>query len=204
MEDDTETDSKTNIKKADTVSIHTKRTVLAYLKEHGCTSATLEATARARRQDPKEVIDYVCRSYEQAEQRVNEECETDSFVSIIQWLQLMKKAKLPERCHYEQAYALNAIVHHEAHPEPAELGGINMREAYSFLENALTGHPQKKLDAATSRFLLHEFELLIDEANNEESEDEARKMAEKLIDREHYDYAERPDKASFDPFLLDD
>lgn len=45
------------IKKSDTnLSAHTKRIVLDYLKENGCTRLNLEITARSRRQNSEQII----------------------------------------------------------------------------------------------------------------------------------------------------
>ncbi|EDW69461.2 uncharacterized protein [Drosophila virilis] len=186
------------------VTKHAKRAVLEYLKQHGCTRANLETSAWARRNNQENVIDYICRAYKDAETRVNQECDSVSLSHINQWLQLLKSAELSTLCEYEAAAVVNALVLNEAQPEPAQLGGVNMGEVYGFVENALTGHPQKKLSAASEAFLSREIELLIDEANNDHSDNVARRMGQSLFDRQEYNYEAEPHKCSLDPLFLDE
>ncbi|KAH8415648.1 hypothetical protein KR222_007387 [Zaprionus bogoriensis] len=186
------------------VSTHMKRVVLDYLKQHGCTHASLEATAHARRHNSQQIIDFICQSYANAVEHVNRECDCVSLSNINQWLQLLQSAELATRCEYEAAAVVNAIVRNEPQPEPAELGGINMGQVYVFLEHALTGQPQQKLSAASEAFLFREIELLIADANSEHSDDLARRMGQNLYDRQEYDYAAAPHKLSLDPLLLDE
>ncbi|KAH8302336.1 hypothetical protein KR044_005240 [Drosophila immigrans] len=204
------------------LSVHTKKTVLEFLKQNGCTRENLETVARARRHDTQKIIgrhkncicfsinlfkfatDFICQSYENAEQAVNQECDSVSLNNINQWLELMKKTELSTLCEYEAAAVLNAIRTNEPQPEPEQLNGINIRQAYAFLENALTGQPQKKLSEATETFLSREIELLIAEANTEESDKLARDMGQSLCDRQEYNYAAEPHRCSLDPLFLND
>ncbi|EDV96082.1 GH15407 [Drosophila grimshawi] len=165
------------------IKAHTKRSVLEYLKKNGCTHSNLEATAR-RKRDKQAVIDFICRSSEEAELLVNQQCESDSLNNINQWLQMLQRTKASTLCEYEAAAVMNAIVRNETQPKPEQLGGINLTQAYGFLENALIGQPQKKLSAASKAFLCREIELLIAEANNDRSDDESRQMGADLYDRQ--------------------
>ncbi|KAH8369982.1 hypothetical protein KR093_001764 [Drosophila rubida] len=215
-------DGDVSAKKKD-LSMHTKKTVLEFLKENGCTCDNLETVARARRHDTQKIIDFICQSYENAEQAVNQDCDSVSFNNINQWLELVKNSDLSTICQYEAAAVLNAIRHNEPQSEPEQLGGINMRQAYTFLENALTGQPQKKLDEATEAFVSREIEvsklinlnwiyviitanlqLLIADANTEQSDNLARIMRQCLFDRQEYDYEAEPHRCSLDPLFLSD
>ncbi|XP_023169895.1 uncharacterized protein LOC111598734 [Drosophila hydei] len=192
-------------KKSDNiVTSHVKRVVLDYLKKNGCTRANLEAVAWARRNNQEHVIDYICHAYKEAETRVNQECDSVSLSHINQWLELLNTAELSALCEYEAAAVLNAIVRTEAQPEPDQLDGINMGEVYGFLENALTGQPQKKLGTASEAFLAREIELLIEEANNDHSDNVARRMGKNLYERQEYNYEAEPNKCSLDPLFLDE
>ncbi|KAL7733440.1 hypothetical protein ACLKA6_004921 [Drosophila palustris] len=178
--------------------------VLDYLKENGCTRTNLEVTARTRRQNSQEIIDFFCSSYEKAQESVNEDRASLSLSNINQWLELMKVSKLSTLCEFEAAAVLNAIVRNEPQPEPEQLAGVNMSEIYGFLENALTGQPQKQLSAASEAFFSREIELLIAEANTDDSDDVARDMGQNFYSRQEYNYEAEPHKCSLDPLFIDD
>lgn len=187
------------------LSAHTKRVVLDYLKENGCTHANLQTTANQRRQSTKEIIDFFCRSSENAEKNVNQdELMSTSLRHINQWLELLKSGKLSTLCEYEAAAVMNAIVRNEPQPDPAELGGVNLSEVYSFMERALTGQPQKELSKASEAFLSHEIKLLIDDANSDESDNVVLRMDQNLRNRQVYNYEAEPHRCSLDPLFLEE
>lgn len=47
-------------------------------------------------------------------------------------------------------------------------------------------------------------QLLIEEANNDHSDNVARSMGQKLCNRQEYNYEAEPDKCSWDPLFLDE
>ncbi|KAH8408307.1 hypothetical protein KR215_002003 [Drosophila sulfurigaster] len=191
-------------KKKSDISAYTKRTVLEFLQQNGCTHANLETVARARRGNTQKIIDFFCQSYANAEQAVNQDCNSVSLNNINHWLELLNKSELSNICEYESAAVLNAIRRNEPQPEPEQLEGIDMRQAYTFLENALTGQPQKKLSEATEKFMAREIELLIAEANTEESDSLARDIGQQLSTRQDYNYEAEPHRCSLDPLFLND
>ncbi|XP_060652028.1 uncharacterized protein LOC132788563 [Drosophila nasuta] len=191
-------------KKKSDISTYTKKTVLEFLQQNGCTHANLETVARARRGNTQKIIDFFCQSYANAEQDVNQDCNSVSLNNINHWLELLNKSELSNICEYESAAVLNAIRRNEPQPEPEQLEGIDMSEAYTFLENALTGQPQKKLSEATEKFMAREIELLIAEANTEESDSLARDIGQQLSTRQDYNYEAEPHRCSLDPLFLND
>lgn len=70
----------------------------------------------------------MCHAYKDAEERVNQECDSVSLSNINQWLELLNKAELSKLCEYEAAAVMNSIVHTETQPEPDQLDGIDMRQ----------------------------------------------------------------------------
>ncbi|XP_016934477.2 uncharacterized protein [Drosophila suzukii] len=131
-------------------------------------------------------------------------CDSVSLNNITQWLELMKSAQLSDLCEFEAAAAVNSIIQNERKPDPKELDGIDLNEAYKFVENALMGQPQKKLSDVTKEFLSREIELLIEEANTDESDDMARSMGQCLYNHQILDYMDQPHKCSLDPLFLDE
>ncbi|KAH8257223.1 hypothetical protein KR038_005944 [Drosophila bunnanda] len=175
-----------------------------YLNRHGFSQQNLLAASRFRDQDhSKEMLAYVSSMYDWARERVAD-CESVSLNNITQWLKLMRNADLSSRCEFEAAAVVNSIVMNEKKPPPHELNDIDLNEAYTFLENALLGQPQKKLTEATKAFMTREIELLIAEANTDESDDVARSMGQRLYHEQEYDYVAQPNKASLDPLFLDE
>ncbi|XP_016997864.2 uncharacterized protein [Drosophila takahashii] len=149
------------------------------------------------------LFQYISTTMARGEEMVKN-CDSVSLNNMTQWLELMKSAQLSDLCEFEAAAAVNSIIQNEKKPSPRELNGIDLNEAYKFLENALMGQPQKKLSDATKSFLSKEIELLIEEANTEESDDIARSMGQRLYDHQILDYTEQPHKCSLDPLFLDE
>ncbi|KAH8380590.1 hypothetical protein KR009_011585, partial [Drosophila setifemur] len=167
------------------------------------------------------IPDYVSNICDRAQESVEQECDSVSLNNITQWLELMKNAGLSHLCEFEAAAIVNSIVQNESQPPPENLEGINLKEAYKFLDKALMGQPQKELGEATQAFLSREIEvkptcrfqieilickppqLLIAEANTDESDDVARSMGQSLYHQEVYDYMAHPEKCSRDPLFLD-
>ncbi|XP_002007561.3 uncharacterized protein LOC6581839 isoform X1 [Drosophila mojavensis] len=200
----TDIDDSIKKKSNNIVPNYLKRIVFDYLQKHGCTHDNLVAVARARRKNQERAIEYICNACKDAEVRVNHECDSVSLSHINQWLEVLNNAELSKLCEYEAAAVMNSIVRTEVQPKPAQLGGIDMSEVYGFLENALTGQIQKGLGEASEAFLAREIELLIEEANNDHSDNVVRSMGQKLNDRQEYNYEAEPNKCSLDPLFLDE
>ncbi|XP_017028045.1 uncharacterized protein [Drosophila kikkawai] len=181
-----------------------KRRLERFLYKKGYSQENLLAASKIRDQDhSREVFAYVSSMYDWASEGVAN-CDSVSLNNITQWLELMRTADLSNRCEFEAAAVVNSIVMNEIKPLPEKLNGIDLNEAYTFLENALLGHPQKKLTEATKAFISKEIELLIAEANTDESDDVARSMGQSLYHEQEYDYVAQPNKASLDPLFLDE
>ncbi|KAH8242485.1 hypothetical protein KR032_007729, partial [Drosophila birchii] len=181
-----------------------KQRLERFLSRHGFSQENLLAAAKFRDKDhSKEVLAYVSSMYDWASKRVAA-CDSISLKNITQWLELMGNADLSNRCEFEAAAVVNSIVMNEQKPPPEELNGIDLNEAYMFLENALLGRPQKQLTEATKAFMSREIELLIAEANTDQSDDMARSMGQCLYHDQEYDYLAQPNKASLDPLFLDE
>ncbi|XP_032574393.1 uncharacterized protein LOC6605125 [Drosophila sechellia] len=163
----------------------------------------LEVAKQQNRNYSNGVLQYVATMIDRGEEMVKN-YDSVSLNNINQWLELMKSSQLAELCEFEAAAAVNSIIQNETKPSPEELNGIDLNEAYKFLENALMGQPQRKLRDATKEFLTKEIELLIEEANTDESDDVARSMGQRLYDHQFLDYMEQRQKCSLDPLFLDE
>ncbi|XP_016966196.1 uncharacterized protein LOC108035202 [Drosophila biarmipes] len=174
------------------------------LNKMGYSQQVLLEVSKSQSQDyTKAVFQYMATTIERGEEMVKN-CDSVSLNNITQWLELMKTAQLSDLCEFEAAAAVNSIIHNERKPAPKELDGIDLNEAYKFVENALMGQPQKKLSDVTKAFLCKEFELLIEEANTDESDDMARSMGQRLYNHQILDYMEQPHRCSLDPLFLDE
>ncbi|XP_017040470.1 uncharacterized protein LOC108087555 [Drosophila ficusphila] len=163
----------------------------------------LEAAKHNNHNYTNGLFNYVGTTIERGQEMVKNE-DSVSLNNITQWLELMKNAQLSELCEFEAAAVVNSLTQNEIKPPPDELNEIDLNEAYKFVENALMGQPQKKLSNATKAFLSKEIELLIEEANSEESDALARRMGQRLYDHQIIDYMEQPHKCSLDPLFLDE
>ncbi|EDV51277.1 uncharacterized protein LOC6546085 [Drosophila erecta] len=163
----------------------------------------LEASTHQNRNYSNAVLQYVATTIGRSEEMVKN-CDSVSLNNITQWLELMKSSQLSELCEFEAAAAVNYIIQNETKPSPEELSGIDLNEAYKFVENALMGQPQKTMSDATKAFLSKEIELLIEMANTDESDDVARSMGQRLYDHKSLDYMEQRQKCSLDPLFLDE
>ncbi|XP_017081042.1 uncharacterized protein LOC108114523 [Drosophila eugracilis] len=163
----------------------------------------LEASKYNNQNYTNEVFHYVTDAIAKGEEMVKNR-DSVSLNNITQWLELMNSAQLSDFCEFEAAATVNSIIQNETKPSPKELHGIDLNEAYKFVENALMGQPQKKLSDTTKAFLCREIELLIADANTDESDDVARSMGQCLCNHQILDYMEQPNKCSLDPLFLDE
>ncbi|KAI8040323.1 uncharacterized protein LOC128258809 [Drosophila gunungcola] len=192
------------VPKAPNLPREVKLKVQRHLNKHGYSQKNLvEASKYGKQNHTNAAFHYVSTTIKRGQEMVRN-CDSVSLNNISQWLELMKKAQLTELCEFEAAAAVNFIIHNEEKPFPDELNGIDLNEAYKFLENALMGQPQRKLSEPTKAFLSKEIELLIQEANTDESDDMARSMGQCLFNHQIVDYMEQPHKCSLDPLFLDE
>ncbi|XP_034656749.1 uncharacterized protein LOC117894021 [Drosophila subobscura] len=181
----------------------TKQRVLKYLEKTGFSRENLKRATEGEK-DAEAIIEYMVKSCEEAEAKVERECDSLSLNNINQWLELMKSTQLSERCEYEAAAVVNSILLNERQPLPAKMNGIDLKAAYKFLGNALMGQPQEQMSEATKAFLSREIELLIAEANTDESDEAARDMGQRQYNCTEYDYQAQPHKCSLDPLFQDE
>ncbi|XP_022217634.2 uncharacterized protein LOC111070900 [Drosophila obscura] len=181
----------------------TKQRVLNYLEKKGFSRENLKR-ATENGKNCEAIIEYMVSSCENAEAKVEHECDSVSLNNINQWLELMKATQLSGRCEYEAAAVLNSILRNERRPSAANMNGIDLTGAYKFLSNALMGQPQEKMSDTTKAFLSREIELLIAEANTDESDEAARDMGQRLYNCKEYNYQAQPQKCSLDPLFQDE
>ncbi|EDW93983.1 uncharacterized protein LOC6533561 [Drosophila yakuba] len=201
---DSENSGKKDAVKSASIPRDVKLKLQRQLNKQGYSQQTLlEASKHRNRNYSTAVLEYVATTIGRSEEMVKN-CDSVSLSNITQWLELMKSSKLSELCEFEAAAAVNSIIQNETKPSPEELSGIDLNEAYKFLENALMGQPQKKLSDGTKAFLSKEIELLIEEANTDESDNVARSMGQRLYNHQSLDYMEQRQKCSLDPLFLDE
>ncbi|KAH8338266.1 hypothetical protein KR067_005633 [Drosophila pandora] len=137
-----------------------KMRVLRYLKANGFSQGILQEAAQFQNVDYTDaVFSYIAKSCPEAEDTVKLECDSVSLNNITEWLELLKSTKLSDLCEFEAAAVVNFIIQNEKHPKPKKLNGIDLKQAYKFLDNALMGLPQKDLSDATKAFLSKEIEV---------------------------------------------
>ncbi|KAH8305208.1 hypothetical protein KR018_003029, partial [Drosophila ironensis] len=201
-----------------------KMRILRYLRRNGYSQENLRKACQFRNVDYSDLVfckfkklvqymyifqsisitAYIGHVCESAEESLRQDCNSVTLNHVTQWLELMKEADLPELCEFEAATVLNSIVRNEKQPRPADINGVDLKQAYKFLENGLMGQPQNVLDEATKGFLSREIELLIEEVNTDELDKVVCSLGNKIYHRQEYDYVEHPEKCSRDPFFLDD
>ncbi|KAM7354922.1 uncharacterized protein ACRADG_001218 isoform 2-T2 [Cochliomyia hominivorax] len=128
----------------------------------------------------KEINEYFDQTAKEAQINVYQECDSLSFGNITEWLKYFQAVGISQQCNYEPAIVINAIANNEYHPEPSTIKGINLKEIYTFISNALMGLPQQQLDEASATFLSKEFQNLINEANTDEADNDVRDMKQKI------------------------
>ncbi|XP_017108986.2 uncharacterized protein [Drosophila bipectinata] len=181
-----------------------KLRVLRYLKANGFSQGILKEAAQYQNVDYTDAaFSYIAKTCPEAEDSVKLECDSVSLNNITEWLELLKAAGLSDLCEFEAAAVVNSIIQNEKQPKPKSLNGIDLKQAYKFLDNALMGLPQKELSDATKAFLSKEIELLIAEANTDESDDVARSMGQSLYHQQEFNFIAHPEKCSRDPLFLD-
>ncbi|XP_016971732.1 uncharacterized protein LOC108039297 [Drosophila rhopaloa] len=193
-----------SVAKAPNLPREVKLKIQRYLNREGYSQQNLVEASKYNKQNyTNAAFHYVSTSIKRGQEMVKN-CDSVSLNNITQWLELMKNAELSDLCEFEAAAVVNFIIQNEEKPSPDEINGIDLSEAYKFLENALMGQPQKKMGDATKAFLSKEIELLIQEANTDKSDDVARSMGQCLYNHQVVDYMEHPQKCSLDPLFLDE
>ncbi|XP_013113963.2 uncharacterized protein LOC106091835 [Stomoxys calcitrans] len=183
------------------INCHTRKLVVNHFITNGWSSKSYkDLRKKVKEIYYQQYTPVLIQQAREAQQYVYQECDSLCFGNINAWLETFKEMNVPANSFYEPAIIMNAIVNNEMLPRPEELGGVNLKQIYSFLCNGLMGLPQPAMDLTSAKFLAKEFETLIDEANSELADSQTLYMKQKI--RQKFSKKVKATPSSMDPLWL--